>query len=132
MSYGPARSVDAHDSDAGGHFALWFLGVLGALLIAAGLWFSFAPSSGELSLGFITFDVNDLPDVLGPGLLLAGGALVAGSMFSGAGRDWHFDEGWVLVWIQAIIGAIGVGAAVLGLLGILDRLDLYSLPGLPI
>ena len=132
MSFGPARSVDAHDSDAGRHFALWFLGVLGALSIAAGLWLSLAPSSGELSLGFITLDVNDVPELLGPGLLVAGGAVVAGSMFSGAARDWHFNEGWVLVGIQAIIGVIGVLAAVLGLLGILDRLDLYSLPGLPI
>lgn len=130
MSYGPARSVDAHDSDAGGHFAMWLLGVLGALLIVAGLWLSFAPSSGELSLGFITFDVTEIPELLGPGLV--GGAILAGSMLSGAWRDYWFDEGWLMVSLQGVIGVVGLVAAVLGLLGIPDRLDLYSLPGLPI
>jgi hypothetical protein len=132
VSYGPARSVDAHDSDAGGHFAMWLLGVLGALLIVAGLWLSFAPSSGELSLGFITFDVTEIPELLGPGLLVVGGAILAGSMLSGAWRDYWFDEGWLMVSLQGVIGVVGLVAAVLGLLGILDRLDLYSLPGLPI
>ena len=132
MSYGPARSVDAHDSDAGGHFAMWLLGVLGALLIVAGLWLSFAPSSGELSLGFITFDVTEIPELLGPGLLVVGGATLAGSMLSGAWGAYWFDEGWLMVSLQGVIGVVGLVAAVLGLLGILDRLDLYSLPGLPI
>jgi hypothetical protein len=132
LSYGPARSVDAHDADAGGHFAMWFLGVVGALLIAAGLWLSFAPPSGELTLGFVSFDVTDIPDLLGPGLLAGGGALVAGAMFTGAYRDWWFDEGWVLVTIQVILGLIGLAAAVLGVFGLLDRLGWYSLPGLPI
>ena len=129
MSYGPARSVDAHDSDAGGHFAMW---LLGALLIVAGLWLSFAPSSGELSLGFITIDVTEIPELLGPGLLVVGGAILAGSMLSGAWRDYWFDEGWLMVSLQGGIGVVGLAAAVLGLFGILDRLDLYSLPGLPI
>lgn len=132
MSYGPARSVDAHDADAGGHFAIWFLAFLGALLVAAGLWLSFAPSSGELSLGITSVDVTDIPELLGPGLLAGGGALVAGAMFSGAYRDWDFDEGWLLVIVQAAIGLVGLVAAVLGVLGMLDRLGWYSLPGLSI
>lgn len=132
MSYGPARSVDAHDADAGGHFAMWFLSFLGALLVAAGLWLSLAPSSGELTLGFISFDVADIPELLGPALLAGGGALVAGAMFAGAFRDWHFDEGWLLVIVQGLLGMIGLVAAVLGVFALLDRLDWYSLPGLPI
>ena len=38
MSYGPAKSVEAHDTDAGGHMAMWLWGVFGALAITAGLW----------------------------------------------------------------------------------------------
>lgn len=132
MSYGPARSVDAHDTDAGGHFAMWFLALLGALMIAAGMWLSFAPSSGELSFLFVTIDVAEIPELLGPGLLTAGGAVVAGALFSGAYRDWHFDEGWVLVLVQALLGLVGLAVAVLGVFGVLDRLDWYTLPGLPI
>lgn len=132
MSYGPARSVDAHDTDAGGHFAMWFLAFLGALMVAGGMWLSLAPSSGELTLGFISVDVTDLPDLLGPGLIAGGGALAAAAMFTGAFRDWHFDEGWVLVTVQTIFGVLGLVAAALGVLALLDRLDWYSLPGLPI
>lgn len=133
MSYGPARSVDAHDTDAGGHFAMWFLALLGALMIAAGMWFSFAPSSGELALGgLVSFDVTELPELLGPGLLAAGGALVAGALFSGAYRDWRFDESWVMILVQSILALIGLVVGVLGVLGLLDRLGWYRVPGLPI
>jgi hypothetical protein len=131
VSYGPAKSVEAHDTDAGGHFAMWFWGVLGALAITAGLWLSLAPTSGELSLIFGTYDVAEIPELLGPGLLLAGGVVVAVALFAGAWRDYHFQENRLLVGVQGIIGAIGVASALLGLAGILDRVDLYTVPGLP-
>ena len=110
---------------------MWFLGVLGALAIATGLWLSIAADSGELSLFFTTIDAAEIPELLGPGLLLAGGVVVAASLLAGAWRDYQFDEGWLLVWVQGILGLIGVGAAVLGLLAILDRTDIYSFPALP-
>ncbi len=131
MSYGPAKSVEAHDTDAGGHMAMWLWGVFGALAITAGLWLSFAPASGEISFIFSTFDVTGIPELLGPGLLLVGGAVVAVSLFAGAWRDYQFDENRILVWVQAFVGAIGLLAAILGLLSIIDRLDLYTVPGLP-
>lgn len=131
MSYGPAKSVEAHDSDAGGHQYMWGWGVLGALSIAAGLWLSLAPSSGEISLMFGTYDVAEIPDLLGPGLLIAGGAIVAGALLAGAWRDYHFRENWLLVGIQGLLGLFGVAAVILGLLGILDRIGLYTLSGLP-
>ncbi len=132
MSYGPARSVEAHDADAGGHVAYWFFGVLGALTAATGLWLSFAPSSGELSLIVTSVDVAEISDLLGPGLLLAGGALIAAAMFAGAWRDYWFDENTLLVIVQGLLGLVGVAAVVLGVLGILDRIDLVTIPGLPI
>lgn len=131
MSYGPAKSVEAHDTDAGGHFAMWFWGVLGALAATAGLWLSFAPASGEISLIFGTYDVAEIPELLGPGLLLVGGSVVAIALFAGAWRDYQFYENFLLVFVQAILGLIGVAAAVLGLLSILDRLGLFTAPGLP-
>ncbi len=131
MSYGPAKSVEAHDTDSVGHLYMWAWGVLGALAIAAGLWLSLAPSSGEISLIFGTYDVAEIPELLGPGLLLAGGVIVATALFAGAWRDYHFHENWLLVGVQGIIGAIGVASALLGLAGILDRVDLYTVPGLP-
>lgn len=131
MSYGPAKSVEAHDTDAGGHLHMWAWGVLGTLAIAAGLWLSLAPASGEISLIFGTYDVAEIPELLGPGLMLAGGVVVAMALFAGAWRDYHFHENWLLVGVQGIIGAIGVASALLGLAGILDRVDLDTVPGLP-
>jgi len=131
VSYGPAKSVEAHDTDAGGHLAMWIWGVLGALAITAGLWLSFARSSGEISFIFGTYDVTEIPELLGPGLLVLGGVVVAVSLFAGAWRDYQFQENRLLVIVQGALGVIGLGAAVLGLLSILDRLDLYTVPGLP-
>lgn len=128
MSYGPAKSVEAHDTDAGGHLAMW---IWGALAVTAGLWLSFAPSSGEISLTFGTFDVTEIPELLGPGLVVLGGSVVAISLFAGARRDYQFHENFVLVFVQAVLGLMGVAVAVVGLLSILDRLDLYTVPGLP-
>jgi hypothetical protein len=109
---------------------MWAWGVRGALAIAAGLWLSLAPASGEISLIFGTYDVAEIPELLGPGLMLAGGVIVAMALFAGAWRDYHFHENWLLVGVQGIIGAIGVASALLGLAGILDRVDLYTVPGL--
>ena len=131
MSYSPAKSVEAHDADAGGHLAMWFFGVVGALTIAAGFWFAFAPTSGELQLPFATIEVESIPELLGPSLLIAGGVVMAGSMFAGAWRDYHFDRNWLLAIVQGVLGLLGAAVAVLGVFGILDRLDLYSLPALP-
>jgi hypothetical protein len=55
---------------------MWFWGVLGALAIAAGLWLSVAPASGEVSFIFGTYDVAEIPELLGPGLLVAGVVVV--------------------------------------------------------
>jgi hypothetical protein len=110
---------------------MWAWGVLGTLAIAAGLWLSLAPASGEISLIFGTYDVAEIPELLGPGLMLAGGVVVAMALFAGAWRDYHFHENWLLVGVQGIIGAIGVASALLGLAGILDRVDLDTVPGLP-
>ncbi len=131
VSYGPAKSVEAHDADAGGHLAMWFFGVLGALAVAAGLLLSLAPSSGELSLFVGTVDVAEIPELLGPGLLVAGGVVVAIGLFAGAWRDYHFHENWLLVWLQVVLAVVGVAAALLGVAGILDRVGLYTFPGLP-
>lgn len=131
MSYGPARSVEAHDTDAGGHFAMWFWVVLGALTVTSGLWLAFAPASGEISLIFGTYDVAEVPELLGPGLLLVGGTVVAIAMFAGAWRDYQFHENFLLVFVQATLGLLGMAAAVLGLLSILDRLGLFTASGLP-
>lgn len=131
VSYGPAKSVEAHDADAGGHFAMWFFGVLGALAAAAGLWLALAPSSGELSLFVGTYDVAEIPELLGPGLLVAGGVVVAIGLFAGAWRDYQFHENWLLVWLQAMLGFVGIAAALVGVASILDRVGLYTFPGLP-
>jgi len=131
VTYSPARSVEAHDADSGGHLAMWFFGVLGALTIATGLWLSTAPDGGQFSLPFLTIDLSSVPELLGPGLLLGGGIVFTASMFSGAWRDYHFDEGWLLVWVQGLLGVFGIVAALLGLLGMLDRMDLYTFSALP-
>lgn len=131
MSYGPAKSVEAHDTDAGGHLTMWIWGILGALTLFAGLWLSIAPENGEVSLLFITIDMSGVSNLLGPGLLLVGGTVVAIAMFAGAIRDYHFDDGWLLVIVQGVVGALGVVAAVLGLLSLLDRADIFTLSGLP-
>ena len=131
MSYGPARSVEAHDTDAGGHTALWFWGMLGALAVGVGLFLSFAPESGQISLIVTTIDAAEIHELIGPLVILAGGAIVAGTMFAGAWRDYQFQENWILVLLQGAIGLFGVIVVILGVFGILERLDFYSLPGLP-
>jgi len=132
MSYGPARSVAAHDIDAGSHLARWFFGMVGILTATTGLWLSAAPENGELSLIFGTLDMSDVSRLLGPTLLLVGGAVLALAMLSAAGRDYHFQAAWWMVLLQALLGLVGVAAAVLGALALLDRADIYTLPSLPI
>lgn len=131
MSYGPARSVEAHDTDAGRHFLMWSLGVVGILTATTGLWLSAAPENSELSLIFATLDMSDVSRLLGPTLLLVGGVVLAIAMLSAAGRDYHFQAAWWMVLLQAVLGLVGVAAAILGALALLDRADIYTLPGLP-
>ncbi|MCH7846505.1 MAG: hypothetical protein IH850_11860 [Acidobacteria bacterium] len=131
MSYGPARSVEAHDTDAGRHFRMWFFGVVGVLTATTGLWLSAAPENGELSLIFGTLDMSDVSRLLGPTLLLVGGVVLALAMLSAAGRDYHFQAAWWMVLLQAVLGLVGVAAAILGALALLDRADIYTLPSLP-
>ncbi len=131
MSYGPARSVEAHDIDAGSHLAMWFLGVVGVLTATTGLWLSAAPEDGELSLIFGTLDMSGVSRLLGPTLLLVGGAVLALAMLSAAGRDYHFQAAWWMVLLQAVLGLVGVAAAILGAVALLDRADIYTLPSLP-
>ena len=131
MTHSPARSVEAHDADAGGHLAVWLIGVLGAMAIAAGFWFSYAPSSGQLELPLVTIDVPSIPQLLGPLLLVGGGVTVAAALFAGARRDYRWDRNWPLTIVQGALGMVGVVAALLGVLAILDRLGFYTLSSLP-
>jgi hypothetical protein len=131
VSYGPARSVEAHDIDAGRHLTMWFFGMVGILTATTGLWLSLAPENGEISLIFVTLDMSEVSPLLGPTLLLVGGIVLAIAMLSAAGRDYHFQAAWWMVWLQAVLGLVGVAAAILGALALLDRADIYTLPGLP-
>ena len=131
VSYGPARSVEAHDIDAGRHLTMWFFGMVGILTATTGLWLSLAPENGEISLIFVTLDMSGVSPLLGPTLLLVGGIVLAIAMLSAAGRDYHFQAAWWMVWLQAVLGLVGVAAAILGALALLNRADIYTLPGLP-
>lgn len=131
MSYGPARSVEAHDIDAGRHLAMWFFGMVGILTATTGLWLSVVPENGEISLIFVTLDMSGVSRLLGPTLLLVGGAVLALAMSSAAGRDYHFQAAWWMVLLQAVLGLVGVAAAILGAVALLDRADIYTLPSLP-
>ena len=131
MSYGPARSVEAHDTDAGSHFPMWFFGMIGILTATTGLWLSAAPENSELSLILGTLDMSDVSRLLGPTLLLVGGVVLAIAMLSAAGRDYHFQAAWWMVLLQAVLGLVGVAAAILEALALLDRADIYTLPSLP-
>ena len=131
MSYGPARSVDAHDIDAGSHLTMWFFGMVGILTATTGLWLSVAPENGEVSLIFVTLDMSGVSPLLGPTLLLVGGIVLAIAMMSAAGRDYHFQASWWMVLLQALLGLVGVAAAILGAFVLIDRADIYTLPGLP-
>ncbi len=101
MSYGPARSVEAHDTDAGSHLTMWFFGMDGTLTATTGLWLS------------------------------VGGIVLAIAMLSAAGRDYHFQASSWMVLPQAVLGLVGMAAAILGAFALLDRAELYTLPGLP-
>ncbi len=131
MSYGPARSVEAHDTDAGRHLKMWFFGMVGILSATTGLWLSAAPENGEVSLIFGTLDMSGVSPLLGPTLLLVGGIVLAIAMMSAAGRDYHFHASWWMVLLQAVLGLVGVAAAILGAFVLIDRADIYTLPGLP-
>ena len=87
LSYGPARSVEAHDIDAGSHLTMWFFGMVGILTATTGLWLSVAPENGEVSLIFVTLDMSGVSPLLGPTLLLVGGIVLGIAMLSVAGRD---------------------------------------------
>ncbi len=132
MSYDPSRSVGAHDADAGGHMVYWFWGVVGALGVAAGLLLSSASETSEISLPFVTIDMSEVSNLVGPILLVVGGVVVAIAMLAGAWRDYSFEEGWLLVIVQGVVGLLGVAAVVLGVLAILDRTDIFTFPGLPL
>lgn len=131
VSYGPARSVEAHDTDAGGHLPMWLFGVVGMLTVATGLWLSSAADNGEISLIVVTVDMSGVSPLLGPWLLVIGGAVAAIAMFAATARDYNFQAVWWMVLLQAVLGFVGVAAAILGILTLLDRADIYTLPGLP-
>ncbi len=131
MSYGPAHSVEAHDIDAGRHLAMWFFGMVGILTATTGIWVSVVPETVVFSLIFVTLDMSGMSRFLGPTLLLVGGAVLALAMLSAAGRDYHFQAAWWMVLLQAVLGLVGVAAAILGALALLDRADIYTFPSLP-
>ena len=131
VSYGPARSVEAHDTDAGSHLTMWLFGMVGILTATTGLWLIGSAGKREVSLIFVTLDMSGVSPLLGPTLLLVGGIVLAIAMLSAAGRDYHFQAAWWMVWLQAVLGLVGVAAVILGALALLDRADIYTLPGLP-
>ncbi len=110
---------------------MWFFGMVGILTATTGLWLSVVPENGEISLIFVTLDMSGVSRLLGPTLLLVGGAVLALAMLSAAGRDYHFQAAWWMVLLQAVLGLVGVAAAILGALALLDRADIYTFPSLP-
>jgi len=112
---------------------MWFFGMIGILTATTGLWLSAAPENSEA-----------VPDLRHVGhvrcVAVARTHAAAGrrrrACYSDverrAGRDYHFQAAWWMVLLQAVLGLVGVAAAILGALALLDRADIYTNPSLPI
>jgi len=115
MAYGTTHPAETHHADTGIHVVTWILGVLGVVAAAIGTWIALAPSDGTITLFDQTWKAAEIEDFWAPMLLIAGGAVAAVAMVTAAMRDVQHKANPWLIAVEIAMTAIGVAAAVFGI-----------------